>query len=117
MEKDGSKPLELQVSVGKTLGEAEGRAKVFGLYADTWSRIIMVLVIAAIFIGLNYKVMSFIEDVFKQDIASMKLASPPSRIVTTEVLMSLIGATVVQVGVATIAIVSYLFPKTKPPID
>jgi len=36
---------------------------------------------------------------------------PSDRAITASVFMSLIGATVVQVGVATIAIVSYLFPK------
>jgi hypothetical protein len=74
----------------------------------------MVGVIAGIFIGLNYSVMSFVHEAFLQDLQQMA-ANPPlkpaDRLVTTNVLMSLVGATVVQVGVAVIAIVSYLFPR------
>jgi len=40
-----------------------------------------------------------------------QLFKPADRVITANVFMSLIGATVVQVGVATVAIVSYLFPK------
>lgn len=74
----------------------------------------MVWVIAGIFIGLNGAVMLFVYEAFLNDVAQMA-ANPPlkpeNRLITTEVVMSLIGATVVQVGVAVIAIVSYLFPK------
>lgn len=33
------------------------------------------------------------------------------RVITANVFMSLIGATVVQVGIAVVAIINYLFPK------
>ena len=99
-----------------SIDEAHGRAKIFNLYADTWSRIGMVVVISIIFIGLNYKVMSFIDEAFKADIDLIKSKSGfnlSDRLVNAQVIMGLIGATVVQVGVTVIAIVSYLFPKAK----
>jgi hypothetical protein len=98
------------------VSEKEAWARVLSINADTVSRLIMVAVIAGIFIGLNYAVMSFIKIAFDTDVAQMA-GNPPlkpvDRLVTTQVLVSLIGATVVQVGVAVIAIVSYLFPKHK----
>ena len=90
-------------------------AAAISINANTISRLLMVLVIAGIFIGLNWAVMSFVSEAFLNDVEQMKanppLIKPSDRLITTEVVMSLIGATVVQVGVAVIAIVSYLFPK------
>jgi hypothetical protein len=98
------------------IDEAQGRAKIFNLYADTVSRLGMVVVISILFIFLNYSVMSFIGDAFKSDIDLIKSKSgfnPSDRLVNAQVIMSLIGATVIQVGVTVVAIVSYLFPKAK----
>lgn len=85
-----------------------------GMRADIWFRGGMVFVVAILFIGLNANVMWFIRDAFHQDLVGMA-GKPPllpaDRLVTTNVLMSLIGATVVQTGIGFIAIVSYLFPK------
>jgi len=98
------------------ISERETQARVFSLYADTGARILMVCVIAAIFIGLNFAVMKFLMNVFEVD-QQLMAAKPPiqaaDRLITTQLLMALIAATVVQVGVATIAIVSYLFPKPR----
>ena len=84
-------------------------AQVAAIRADIWFRGGMVLVISIIFVGLNWQIISFIRDAFDYDVAS-KLAAG-DRLVTTEVLMTLIAATVVQTGVGVIAILSYLFPK------
>lgn len=97
------------------VSEAKERAIVFGMYADTWSRIGMVIVMALIFIGLNWRVVGFLQDAFNADIRMLE-SKPPTltaadRLVTPNVLMTLLGATVVQVGVSIAAIVSYLFPK------
>jgi len=90
------------------------QARAVALRADIWFRGIAVVVVCLIFIGLNWAVMSFVHDAFANDVARMA-AQPPmasaDRLVTTSVLMSLIGATVVQTGVGFIAIMSYLFPK------
>ncbi len=77
-------------------------AEIDSIHANTNSRTLMVWVIAIIFIGLN--------DV-AQMAAKPPLIKPEDRLITTETVMSLIGATVVQVGGAVIAIVAYLFPK------
>jgi hypothetical protein len=97
------------------VSEAKERAIVFGMYADTWSRIAMVFVMAAIFIGLNWCVVGFLQNAFAADIRMLE-SKPPTltaadRLVTPNVLMSLLGATVIQVGASIAAIVSYLFPK------
>ena len=94
--------------------QERARAEIESIKANTSSRTLMVWVIAVIFIGLNGVVMFFVYEAFLNDVAQMA-ATPPlkpeDRLITTEVVISLIGATVVQVGVAVIAIVSYLFPK------
>ena len=97
------------------LANERALAEIGSIKANTRSRLFMVVVIASIFIGLNWAVMSFVKDAFLNDVAQIAanppLIKPEDRLITTEVVMSLIGATVVQVGVAVIAIVSYLFPK------
>jgi len=91
------------------------RAEILSINADTLSRAFMVVVIAAIFIWLNWEVMRLVSRAFDQDMQMMQkfpqTFKPSDRVVTPNVFMSLIGATVVQVGIATVAIVSYLFPK------
>lgn len=91
--------------IGGTLENAQAAS----IKADIWLRIGMAAVVALIFIGLNWAVMGFIRDAFAQDVAVK--ATGNDRLVTTEVLMALIGATVVQTGVGIVAILSYLFPK------
>ena len=111
---DGSDPtgqsLDLPIT-GITAEDDEQRARTEAIRADTKSRRFMVGVIAFLFFSLNAAVMLFIWKVFASDLEHVKIAPDTARIVTTEVLMSLVAATVVQVGVAVIAIVSYLFPK------
>ena len=90
-------------------------AKIESIKADTASRRFMVIVMALIFVGLNAAVIAMVAWAYSDDV--MLLQKLPNafkssdRVITTNVFMSLIGATVVQVGVATIAIVTYLFPK------
>jgi hypothetical protein len=104
---------EIEQKVGEL--DQETRARVLSTNADTVLRIVMGLVIAGIFIGLNFGVMKLVWHAFDADLSMMEkfpqVFKPSDRAITANVFMSLIGATVVQVGVATIAIVSYLFPK------
>ncbi len=75
-----------------------------------------VVVVLVLFFLLNRRVIIFIEEAFRQDVANMtgKLLMPANeRLVTTHVLLAMIGATVVQTGVAVVTIISYLFPKGK----
>lgn len=89
------------------------RAMIWSIYADIFARLIMVLVITAIFYWLNSQVMSFVREAFAEDVklVAAKVVTAEHRVVTNGVVMSLVGATVVQVGAAIVAIVSYLFPK------
>ena len=92
------------------------RAMIWSIYADIIARLIMVLVIAWIFYWLNNQVMTFVRDAFSEDVRliALKLITPEHRVITNNVVMSLVGATVVQVGAAVVVIVSYLFPKKNP---
>lgn len=82
--------------------------------ADMWFRGAMVVVVCGIFIWLNAVVMNFVREAFASDKVRL-LANPPmaaaDRLVNANVIMALIGATVVQTGVGFIAVVTYLFPR------
>jgi hypothetical protein len=107
--------LDLDTVDTGRVDEAMGWAKVVALHADTAARILMVLVMAGLFVWLNFRVLQVVERAFAADLRMLE-AKPPGiaagdRLVTANVLMSLIGATVVQVGISIAAVVSYLFPK------
>ena len=89
------------------------KAQILSVNADTISRFVMVLAIAGIFIWLNYQVMSLVENVFIKELALLESGKlkATERSVNTQVFTALITATVVQTGIAIIAIVTYLFPK------
>ncbi|WP_297324572.1 hypothetical protein [Nitrosomonas sp.] len=97
------------------LGEIneEAKARIRSIDADTRVRLWMALVISALFILLNAAVIFLIWNAFNADISLLreKLIQNDQRLITENVFMSLIGATVVQVGVTLVAIISYLFPK------
>jgi hypothetical protein len=94
------------------------RARVFSVYADIIARLVIVAVIAWIFYWLNNEVMGFVRLAYAEDnkLVTAKLITAENRVITNGVVMSLVGATVVQVGAAVVAIVSYLFPKTTAPV-
>jgi multisubunit Na+/H+ antiporter MnhB subunit len=104
------------------LGDEEARlgptpveqATARSLTADVWFRGLMVLVVCGIFIWLNMVVMTFVRDAFAFDSARIA-ATPPmpaaDRLINANVVMALIGATVVQTGAGFIAVMSYLFPR------
>ncbi|PRC91437.1 hypothetical protein [Solimicrobium silvestre] len=100
-----------EANVGPTpIEEAQARS----LTADMIFRGIMVVVVCVIFSWLNWNVMSFVREAFASDNAGL-IAKPPmlpaDRLITPNVVMAMIGATVVQTGIGFIAIMSYLFPK------
>ncbi|MBP6058068.1 MAG: hypothetical protein KA524_06595 [Nitrosomonas sp.] len=97
------------------LGEIneEAKARIRSMDTNTRVRLWMALVISSLFILLNAAVIFLIWNAFNADIALLreKLIQNDQRLITENVFMSLIGATVVQVGVTLVAIISYLFPK------
>ena len=82
---------------------------------DILFRGVMVTAIVVVFIVLNYRVIEFVTAGFEADLSLLRVAGdkfkPADRLISSQVVMSLIGATVVQVGISVVAIVSYLFPK------
>ena len=97
------------------LGEIneEAKARIRSMDTNTRVRLWMALVISSLFILLNAAVIYLIWNAFNADISLLReqLIQNNQRLITENVFMSLIGATVVQVGVTLVAIISYLFPK------
>ncbi len=97
------------------LGEIdeETKARIRSMDADTRVRLWMSAVITVLFIALNAAVIFLVWTAFGADISLLKdkLIQNNQRLITENVFMSLIGATVVQVGVTLVAITGYLFPK------
>ena len=91
------------------------QATFVSVIVDVISRLGMVIVLAVLFVWLNMTVLNFVMEIYQHDTAQLaaaaKSCSAADRLVTTNVLMALIGATVVQTGAGLIAVVSYLFPK------
>lgn len=90
-----------------------GSARANSIYVDIALRLLMVLVVCGIFIWLNYGVLNIVEGVMKsdKDMLIAKQIAPSERLITSNVIMALVGATVVQTGIGFIAICTYLFPK------
>ncbi|QNA90312.1 hypothetical protein G4G28_20655 [Massilia sp. Dwa41.01b] len=95
-----------------SVGGIEGARRASILW-DIVLRAFMVAVVSGIFIWLNWQVIDFVLDGLKLDekMLAAKSIVPADRLVTSEVMMALIGATVIQTGAGFIAITSYLFPK------
>ena len=93
------------------LGSIKERLEETKIRALIYQRWVLLGAIVAIFIVLNYMVISMVGEAFEVDrqLLTDKTATVP-QFVTKEVLMSLIGATVIQVGAAVYAIVKFLFP-------
>jgi hypothetical protein len=82
---------------------------------DTRLRVVMVIVLALIFVGLNAGMGYLIHFAYSTDITLIreKLITPDQRSISEKAFMALIGATVVQVGLGIAAVVAYLFPKAR----
>ncbi|SFE72471.1 hypothetical protein [Nitrosomonas sp. Nm166] len=91
----------------------ETKARIRSMDADTRARLLMTLAIVVLSILLNVAVIFLVWQAFSVDIVLLreKLIQNDQRLITENVFMSLIGATVVQVGVTLVAITNYLFPK------
>lgn len=90
-----------------------GSARANSIYVDIVLRFLMVVVVSGIFIWLNHGVLDIVAEVMKSDkemlVARQITAS--DRLITSNVIMALVGATVVQTGIGFIAICTYLFSK------
>ena len=67
----------------------------------------------SLFVGLNIIVLIIVIILLFVDQYNITRTMPIDRLVTTEVLMSLIGATTVQLGTIMLTIANYVFPKSK----
>lgn len=94
------------------------KAEVLSKNMDTALRMVMALVLAVIFIGLNVGVGILLSKAFSTDVTLLqtKIITPEQRLITEKTYLALIGATVVQVGVGIAAILAYLFPNRREKI-
>jgi hypothetical protein len=109
----GKEKSTVDLRSGSKYLERIGHAKANSIIWDIVLRMIMVLVVSGIFIWLNWQVFELVQGALKQDhdmVIAKQLASG-DRLITSNVIMALVGATVVQTGIGFIAITSYLFPK------
>ena len=96
-----------------SIRQGEAWVRLGGIAVDICMRIGMALAMIWLFYYLNTQVVSLVRDAFNIDTSLLKdkLIQSDKRLITENVLMSLIGATIVQVGVTLVAITGYLFPK------
>jgi hypothetical protein len=83
--------LDVAAEEGR-VGNAVETATARSIRADIWLRIGMVVVVCGIFIWLNWRVIEFVQEALRLDIARMN-ATPPlppeHRLVTSQVVMAL----------------------------
>ena len=107
-------PLKLDTETAD-LGGIDEKEKAFirSMDTDTKVRASMALAIIVLFMALNTAVIWIVWSAFQADLllVQTKVIQSSDRLITEKVFMSLIGATVVQVGVTLVAITGYLFPK------
>lgn len=80
--------------------------------AETTLRVWMCAVLAMVFVGLNIGVGTLVYLAYLSDLDLLKLnvISADERLISEKTFISLIAATVVQVGAGITVIVKYLFP-------
>lgn len=116
VDEESGKPVGIErqppVSVRAETMEA---ARVRSHNTDTKLRSIMVGVLAAIFIGLNVGMGYLIYLAYATDVELLRanMIRPSERVLTEKAFLSLIAATVAQVGFGIAAVVTYLFPRAR----
>jgi hypothetical protein len=82
---------------------------------DRWLRVVMVVAMLGVFIGLDWVVLGMVQEAVANDAQYIvaKLIRPDQRLISENVFMSLIGATVLQAAAVMVAITGYLFPKRR----
>lgn len=112
-----SQRIDLKAAEGQSgsLEEEKARALIQGIRSDTMLRVYLVVAMVVLFIILNLFVIRLIENALEIDVSMIqdKQIQPADRLVTDNVLMTLIGATVVQLGAVILAIAHYFFPRNK----
>jgi len=85
--------------------------------SDAGLRKLVAIAIVAAFLLVNAMVLWGVWMAFKQDIAMLSRPetnfTPKDRLVTTELLMTLVGATTVQLGALIVLMGKYIFPAPR----
>lgn len=71
------------------------------------SRLAILGLMVYLFVRLNNNVMQLVNKAYLDDLSR----STDNRLITPDVIMSLIGATAAQVGISIVAIIKWLFPE------
>ena len=82
---------------------------------DRWLRVGMVVVMLGVFVGLDWIVLGMVQVAVAYDAQyiAAKLILPNQRLISENVYMRLISATVLQAAVVMIFITNYLFPNRR----
>lgn len=109
------KLAEVQADLGSSIEEEKGREEIAGMRADRNLRLIMGIALMVLFVLMNGVVVYLVSEAAEMDaqmITSGKIKSS-ERLISENVYMSLVGATVVQLSSILFAIARYLFPAGK----
>ena len=83
------------------------------LIADAKMRRDVVDKLIKFFVKVNSVVLFFIFVMYMSDIALVAFGLTPTKIINTEVMLAIIGATTVQLGALMVLMGKYLFPSPK----
>ena len=105
---EGSEPVKLS-ALDVNVGSVDDQVKL----GDLELRKEVARKVVALFILANLFVLAFLGIIFAYDVILIRhgFIMPGDRLITSELLMTLVGATAVQVGTIMVSISIYLFPK------
>lgn len=80
---------------------------------DRWRKTLVTLALVVLVAAMNWFVIDIVQDILQSDsdLLAKKLINAEGRIVTTEVLLALIGGTVAQVSALLVIAVKSIFSK------
>lgn len=86
---------------------------------DRWLRVGMVAIMLGNFIGMEWTVLGMVQEAIANDAQyiAAKLILPDQRLISENVYVSLIGATVLQAAVVMVSITNYLFSNRRRVVE
>lgn len=86
---------------------------------DRWLRFGMVAIMLGNFIGMEWAVLGMVQEAIANDAQyiAAKLILPDQRLISENIYLSLIGATVLQAAVVMVSITNYLFSNRRRVVE
>ena len=95
------------------------RQAIVDMKIDRWLRAGMVAIMLGNFIGMEWTVLGMVQEAIANDAqyTAAKLILPDQRLISENIYLSLIGATVLQAAAVMVSITNYLFSNRRRVVE